>query len=82
MAVDSASLHVDTDVGVITDHDEDYRHGASEIALAMIQNMWMRIGPFLNIVTPDIAHMRRSMDAHRQIVDALWRRDGAAARAG
>jgi DNA-binding GntR family transcriptional regulator len=63
-------------------HTGIYRHGASDITLATIQNMWMRIGPFLNIVAPDIAHMRCSMDAHRKIVDALWRRDGAAARAG
>jgi DNA-binding GntR family transcriptional regulator len=63
-------------------HTSIYTHGASELTLATIQNMWMRIGPFLNMVAPDIAHMRRSMAAHRKIVDALWRRDGAAVRAG
>ena len=63
-------------------HTSIYRHGATDITLATIQNMWMRIGPFLNIVAPDIPHMRRSMAAHRHIVEALWRRDGAAASAG
>lgn len=63
-------------------HTSIYRHGASDITLATIQNMWMRIGPFLNMVAPDIAHMRRSMAAHRQIIEALWQRDGALARAG
>lgn len=63
-------------------HSGIYRHGASEITLATIQSLWIRIGPFLNVVAPDIPHMRRSMEAHRQIVDALCRRDGAAARAG
>jgi DNA-binding GntR family transcriptional regulator len=63
-------------------HTSIYRHGASDITLGTIQNMWMRIGPFLNIVTPDVPHMRRSMEAHRRIVEALWQRDGAAARAG
>lgn len=63
-------------------HTDIYRHGASEITLATIQNMWMRIGPFLNMAAPDVAHMRCSMQAHRCIVDALVRRDGAAARAG
>jgi DNA-binding GntR family transcriptional regulator len=63
-------------------HTGIYRHGASDITLGTIQNMWMRIGPFLNMVAPEIAHMRRSMAAHRQIVDALWQRDGALARAG
>jgi DNA-binding GntR family transcriptional regulator len=59
-----------------------YTHGASEVTLATIQNLWMRIGPFLNLVAPDIPHMRRSMDAHRKIVEALWRGDGEGARAG
>jgi DNA-binding GntR family transcriptional regulator len=63
-------------------HTSIYTHGASDITLATIQNMWMRIGPFLNMVAPDIPHMRRSMAAHRRIVDALWRRDGGQARAG
>ncbi|AJK49292.1 GntR family transcriptional regulator [Burkholderia plantarii] len=63
-------------------HRAIYQHGASENTLAIIENLWMRIGPFLNMVAPDIPHMRRSMDAHRAIVDALARRDGAGARAG
>jgi DNA-binding GntR family transcriptional regulator len=42
----------------------------------------MRIGPFLNLVTPDVAHMRRSMVAHKIIIDALRSRDGMLARRG
>ncbi len=63
-------------------HSAIYAHGASEITQATIQNLWMRIGPFLNLVAPDIPHMRRSMAAHRHIVEALWRGDGEGARAG
>ena len=63
-------------------HIAIYTHGASDITLATIQNLWMRIGPFLNLVAPDIPHMRRSMAAHRKIVEALWRGDGEGARAG
>jgi DNA-binding GntR family transcriptional regulator len=63
-------------------HIAIYTHGASDLTLATIQNLWMRIGPFLNLVAPDIPHMRRSMDAHRQIVEALWRGDGDGAQAG
>ncbi|MBN3763679.1 GntR family transcriptional regulator [Burkholderia sp. Ac-20365] len=63
-------------------HIAIYTHGASDITLATIQNLWMRIGPFLNLVAPDIPHMRRSMAAHRHIVEALWRGDGEGARAG
>ncbi|WP_244818457.1 GntR family transcriptional regulator [Caballeronia sp. Lep1P3] len=63
-------------------HIAIYTHGASDITLATIQSLWVRIGPFLNLVAPDVAHMRRSMAAHRYIVDALWRGDGEDARAG
>ncbi|KVD70630.1 DNA-binding protein [Burkholderia sp. ABCPW 14] len=63
-------------------HSAIYAHGASESTLAIIQNLWMRIGPFLNMVALDVPHMRRSMDAHRAIVAALERRDGAGVRAG
>lgn len=63
-------------------HISIYSHGASALTLGTIQNLWMRIGPFLNLVTPDVGHMQRSMVAHRIIVDALRRHDGAQARAG
>jgi DNA-binding GntR family transcriptional regulator len=63
-------------------HIAIYMHGASDLTLATIQNLWLRIGPFLNLVAPDIPHMRRSMDAHRKIVEALWQRDGEGAQAG
>ncbi|WP_061171500.1 GntR family transcriptional regulator [Caballeronia hypogeia] len=63
-------------------HIAIYTHGASDLTLATIQNLWMRIGPFLNLVAPDIPHMRLSMVAHRLIVEALWRGDGEGARAG
>lgn len=63
-------------------HSVIYAHGASDITQSTIQNLWMRIGPFLNLVAPDIPHMRRSMVAHRHIVEALWRGDGEGARAG
>jgi DNA-binding GntR family transcriptional regulator len=63
-------------------HSAIYTHGASDLTIATIQNLWMRIGPFLNLVAPDIPHMRTSMAAHRMIIDALWNRDGEGARAG
>jgi DNA-binding GntR family transcriptional regulator len=50
--------------------------------MGTVQNLWMRIGPFLNLVAPDLAHIAHSMEAHRQIFDALKRGDGEAARAG
>lgn len=63
-------------------HNAIYAHGASDNTLAIVQNLWMRVGPFINMVALDLPHMHRSMDAHRAIVDALERRDGAGVRAG
>jgi DNA-binding GntR family transcriptional regulator len=63
-------------------HIAIYTHGASDLTLAIIQNLWMRIGPFLNLVAPDIPHMRLSMTAHQKIIDALWKGDGEGAKAG
>ena len=63
-------------------HIAIYSHGASALTLGTIQNLWMRIGPFLNLVAPDVGHMKRSMVAHRIIVDALRRHDGTQARRG
>lgn len=63
-------------------HIAIYAHGASDLTLGTIQNLWMRIGPFLNLVTPDVAHMCRSMDAHRTILDALRHGDEVLAQKG
>ncbi|SAL87319.1 DNA-binding protein [Caballeronia choica] len=63
-------------------HQAIYAHGCSEVMMGTVQNLWMRIGPFLNLVAPDLAHIAHSMEAHRQIFDALKRGDGEAARAG
>lgn len=63
-------------------HQAIYVHGCSEAMLGTVQNLWMRIGPFLNLVAPDLPHIAHSMEAHRQILDALRRGDGEAARAG
>ncbi|WP_323120388.1 GntR family transcriptional regulator [Burkholderia alba] len=63
-------------------HSAIYAHGASESTLAAIQNLWMRIGPFLNMAALDVPHMQRSMNAHRAIVEALARRDGPGVHAG
>jgi len=63
-------------------HTAIYAKGAGDITLATIQNMWMRIGPFLNLFALDVTHMERSMVAHKMIIEALAKRDGAGAREG
>jgi DNA-binding GntR family transcriptional regulator len=63
-------------------HSEIYRHGASDFTLMTIQGMWMRIGPFLNMVIPDASHIRDSMNAHQKILKALRRGDGDGVQAG
>lgn len=35
-------------------HSAIYAHGASDSTLAIVENLWMRVGPFLNMVALDI----------------------------
>lgn len=63
-------------------HQAIYVCGCSETMLTTIQNLWIRIGPFLNLITPDWPHIRHSMELHSQILSALRRGDGDAARLG
>ncbi|MBW0156604.1 GntR family transcriptional regulator [Sedimentimonas flavescens] len=48
---------------------------------ALLDPLWMRLGPVVRELTPDRANMLRTTDYHDQILRALLRRDGAAAQA-
>lgn len=63
-------------------HQAIYAYGCSQAMLTTVQNLWMRIGPFLNLIAPDQPHIGHSMEAHREILEALRRADGDAARIG
>ncbi|KRR07938.1 GntR family transcriptional regulator [Bradyrhizobium jicamae] len=62
-------------------HRRIYEIAQAPIILGAVENFWVLIGPCFVLVAPDATHLRRSMDAHRRILDALMHRDGPAARA-
>ncbi|WOH52808.1 GntR family transcriptional regulator [Bradyrhizobium sp. sBnM-33] len=62
-------------------HRRIYEIARAPIILGAVENFWVLIGPCFVLVAPDATHLRRSMDAHRRILDALMHRDGPAARA-
>lgn len=62
-------------------HRTIYETAQSELMMNMIEGLWMRIGPFFRLALPGKAHMAKSMRCHRAALEALRRRDEAAARA-
>lgn len=62
-------------------HRTVYEGAQSELLIKMIEGLWMRIGPFFRLVLPSQEHMAKSMRCHRDVLDALRRRDKVAARA-
>ncbi len=62
-------------------HRRIYAVARTELVIAAVETFWLHMGPCFGLVAPDRAHLRRSMEAHRRIVDALAERDGPAARA-
>ncbi|WP_213290491.1 GntR family transcriptional regulator [Bradyrhizobium sp. sGM-13] len=62
-------------------HRRIYQIAQAPMILGAVENFWLLIGPCFVLVAPDAAHLQRSMEAHRQILDALLDRDAPAARA-
>lgn len=62
-------------------HREIYGASRSELLLAMIEGLWLRVGPFIRLALPRPAHLQHSMACHWAALEALRRRDAAAARA-
>lgn len=63
-------------------HTAVYRASRMKQLLAMIETLWLRIGPHVERMMPDQAAMAASMPNHHKVVEALRRHDGLAARAG
>lgn len=61
-------------------HFEVYRASGSECLLAMIEPLWLQIGPYLALLRGS-GNWRTANLQHGRIRDALARRDGPAARA-
>jgi DNA-binding GntR family transcriptional regulator len=62
-------------------HRRIYAVARTELVIAAVETFWLHMGPCFGLVAPDTGHLRRSMEAHCRIVDALIDRDGPAARA-
>ena len=56
------------------------RASRMERLVALIENLWLRIGPYVPLMMPDRESMVASMGAHWRAVEALRARDGVAAR--
>lgn len=62
-------------------HRRIYAVARTELVIAAVETFWLHMGPCFALVAPNREHLRRSMEAHRRILDALVDGDGAAARA-
>jgi DNA-binding GntR family transcriptional regulator len=60
-------------------HFAVYRAARSPVLQQIIEKLWLRAGPFLNIVRTDTAYVL-GLVHHDEIIDALRRADGQAAR--
>lgn len=63
-------------------HTAVYRASKMDRLLAIIEGLWLRIGPYVGMMMPDRTAMVASMPNHHDVLDALRRHDGPAARAG
>ena len=58
-----------------------YQHSGSPILIAMISDLWSRVGPFFTHLFDDEPYAAVANDQHRLILDALGRQDAPAVRA-
>lgn len=61
-------------------HAAIYRASGSQLLVSLIEPMWLRIGPYVRLMLPDRRGLTESLGNHLRAVDALRRRDPAAAR--
>jgi len=62
-------------------HRRIYAVARTELVISAVETFWLHMGPCFALVAPNREHLRRSMEAHRRILDALVDGDGPAARA-
>lgn len=58
-----------------------YRKSALPRLVSIIESMWLRIGPSLNLLYPTFAIERHGVSNHKAVLKALRQKDGKAARA-
>jgi DNA-binding GntR family transcriptional regulator len=62
-------------------HTTIYHASRMPRLLEIVESFWLRIGPYVNLMLPDRESLVASVPNHEDALDALRRRDGAAARA-
>ena len=61
-------------------HSAIYRASRSHLLVSLIEPTWMRIGPYVRLMLPDRRSLLNSLGNHLHALEALRRRDAAAAR--
>lgn len=61
-------------------HMTVYRATQSDLLLSMIETLWLRAGPLLNAYRVIADDALKSIDCHRELIEALEQRDGKWAR--
>lgn len=61
-------------------HFAIYNHAKAPIMLNIIQDLWGRVGPYLNLLMQSDAYIPQSNVAHRKIVAALQQGNGPSVR--
>ena len=61
-------------------HASIYAAARSRLMVELIEGLWLRAGPMIRLV-PGPAHFEHSMHSHWAALQALYRKDGKAARA-
>ena len=61
-------------------HSAIYRASGSQLLVSLIEPTWLRIGPYVRLMLPDRRNLTELLGNHLRAVDALRRRDPAAAR--
>jgi DNA-binding GntR family transcriptional regulator len=62
-------------------HFAIYRSAGSPVILGIVEDLWGRIGPYLNVLMDSDSYVPASNNAHRRILAALEKRDGPATQA-
>jgi DNA-binding GntR family transcriptional regulator len=63
-------------------HFAIYKASNMQLLVEAIQQLWLKLGPSLNLLYPSYNQSRKGVNHHLDIIQALRKRDPAAARAG
>ncbi len=62
-------------------HFAIYSQANAPLLLNIVKDLWVRVGPYLNLLMDSEFYVPRANEIHQKVVEALERRDAVAARA-